>query len=50
MLSLKYWLIWITLLNYIKFFNLIIEFHKIQVHSNNIYNDNTDYLAKHHLL
>src|SRR6266487_5480656 len=49
-LSLKYWPIWVTLLNYIKSFNLTIELHKIQAHSDNIYNDNADYLAKHHLL
>ena len=48
--SLKYWPIWVTLLNYINSFNLTIELHKIQAHSDNLYNDNTDYLAKHHLL
>ena len=47
--SLQYWPIWVTLLNYIKSFNLSIEFHKVQAHSDNIYNDNADYLAKHHL-
>ena len=49
-LSLKYWPIWVTLLNYINSFNLTIELHKIQAHSDNLYNDNADYLAKHHLL
>ena len=49
-LSLKYWPIWVTLLNYIKSFNLTINFYKVQAHNDNIYNDNADYLAKHHLL
>ena len=49
-LSLKYWPIWVTLLNYIKSFNLTINLHKVQAHSNNIFNDNADYLAKHHLI
>src|SRR6266487_4216584 len=48
-LSLKYWPIWVTLLNYIKSFNLTINFHKVQAYSDNIYNNNADYLAKHHL-
>ena len=49
-LSLKYWPIWVTLLNYIKSFNLTINFHKVQAHSDNIFNDNADYLAKHYLI
>jgi hypothetical protein len=48
--SLQYWPIWVTLLNYIKSFNLNIEFHKVQAHSDNTYNDYADYLAKHHVL
>jgi ribonuclease HI len=48
-LSLNLWPIWVTLLNYIKSFNITIEFHKVQAHSDNIYNNHADYLAKHHI-
>lgn len=44
----NYWPIWQTLLNLIKSYSLKITLYKITAHSNNIFNDLADSLAKHH--
>src|SRR5260363_159753 len=48
--SYNYWPIWHTLLNLIKSLSLNIIFHKVQVHSNDIYNNKANELAKNHYL
>jgi len=42
------WPLWHILLNIIKSFNLNIHFHKVQAHTDNIFNNMADSLAKQH--
>ena len=44
--SYNYWPIWHTLLNLIKSYSLIINFHKVTAHSDNTFNNLADSLAK----
>jgi ribonuclease HI len=47
--SFNYWPIWQTLLHLIKSLKHKLNFHKVQAHSDNIFNNSADTLAKDHL-